>query len=367
MSRSDAATGPVGASSDNAGAFRTPGATVAQDWPRLRDYLASHGHRLMLDPPPRQFVGGYGNLNFLVTIDGRDWVLRRPPLGPIPPGANDMGREHRVLSAIHRVYPYAPEPLIYCKEPDVLGAHFLIMEYRPGLGISGRLPTGLESRAVGPDLSRMLVALMAELHAIDAEKVGLGQFGKPAGFLARTVEGWAKRGDIALAGATSPQMGEVVAWLRANVPADQAPTLLHSDFKLDNVLLDPATLKPRTVLDWDMATRGDPLFDLATMLSYWSEAGDPPAMRNLGQMPTAEPGFLSRAQVRDLYAGTTGRDVSDFRFYRALTMFKLVVVFLQIYARYRDGTTTDARFAGLDKLAQGLLDIAHDITRNRAD
>ena len=346
--------------------FRAPGEVTELDWTALAAHLSRAG--LAFDPSitPRQFAGGFGNLNYLIQVDGRPCVLRRPPLGDIPPGANDMAREHRALSSLWRRFPLAPKSLHYHPDPDVIGAHFLIMEYRDGLVIGGKLPQGLDSRQVGPQLSEMLVRTLADLHAINPADVGLERHGRPDGFLERGVEGWAKRADIALGDETSPLVGDITDWLRSNLVADGAPTLLHCDFKLDNVILDPTTLAPQAVLDWDMSTLGDPLFDLATMLSYWTEAGDPACMHDLEQMPTAEPGFMTRSEIVDAYASQTGRDVSNFQFYRVLTLFKLAVVFLQIYARYRDGVVTDARIAGLGQLGPDLLAFAHDVAQGRA-
>jgi aminoglycoside phosphotransferase (APT) family kinase protein len=346
-------------------AFRPRNQTIEQDWGRLQSYLGRQGHTLDLRRAPRQFAGGLGNLNYLIEIDDTLYVLRRPPPGDIPPGANDMAREHRVLSVLWRRYPHAPRCLLYCPDHDVLGAHFLIMEYRPGLVIGGSLPDHLEGLAVGGRLSADLVRLLAHLHAIDPDEVGLGDFGKPKGFLERTIAGWANRARIATADNPRLVLSELADWLRRQRVPEAKPTLLHSDFKLDNVVWGP-TLEPHAVLDWDMATRGDPLLDLATLLSYWSEAGDPPAMHELRQMPTAQPGFPKRSEVVAAYAAQTGLDVSDFLFHRVLAMFKLGVVFLQLYAHYRAGTTRDERYAGFENLAYGILEFTQEIARGRA-
>ena len=346
--------------------FRAPADMTPLDWSKLTAYLAAAGLAFDRATPPRQFAGGFGNLNFLIRVDGELCVVRRPPLGDIPPGANDMAREHRVLSVLWQQFPLAPRSLHYCASSDVLGAHFLIMEFRPGLVIGGTLPDGLSSQHVGAPLSAMLVETLAALHSVDPAEVGLERHGRPKGFLKRGVEGWAKRADIALGGEASSLVTDITTWLGTHIVDGGTPTLLHCDFKLDNVILDPSTLTPRAVLDWDMSTLGDPLFDLATMLSYWTEAGDPACMHNLKQMPTAQPGFMTRAELIDAYAQATGRDVSDFQFYRVLTLFKLAVVFLQIFARFRDGTTTDARFADLGRLGNELLAFTHDVCCNKA-
>ena len=348
-------------------AFRPPETTIGQDWAALARHLAAHGHRFAAEPSPQQFAGGFGNLNYLVTIDDEPWVLRRPPMGPIPPGANDMAREYKVLSALADAFPLSPRALHFTADASVLGAPLLILEYRPGLIIREHLPADLDSHVVGPKLSRMLVDIFAALHAIDPDSIGLGAFGKPDGFLARAVEGWAKRAEIAGDGEVSGAGRAVIDWLRATPAPKGDVTLLHNDFKLDNVILDPATLAPVAVVDWDMGSRGDPLFDVATMLSYWTQAGDPPCMHEVRQMPSAMPGFMTRAELIEAYAVASGRDVSQFRFYRILTMFKTSIVYLQLGAQWRRGATNDPRFERFTGLGTDLLDFTHEIVRGRAE
>nr|WP_245179968.1 phosphotransferase family protein [Cupriavidus sp. LEh25] len=316
---------------------------------------------------PRQFAGGLANLNYLIRLDGQPCVLRRPPPGPLPPGANDMAREHRVLSSrLWLRFPQAPRSLLYCVDPDVLGAHFLVMEYRPGLTIGADLPPWLDSRAAGPRLARTLVDLLVQLHGTDPAEVGLDHLGKPEGFLSRAIEGWTRRAEALDGAAPRVAVRELSQWLCAHCPQDAKPTLLHCDFKLDNVVLDPETLRPRAVLDWDMATRGHPLFDLATLLSYWTEPGDPDTVRELRQMPTTAPGFPSRAQVVEAYRRSTGCDLSDLPFHRVLAMFKLGVVFLQLHARFLSGATTEPRYGRFGHIGRSILDFTHDIARGRA-
>jgi aminoglycoside phosphotransferase (APT) family kinase protein len=341
--------------------FRPPETSIPQDWAALSRHLASHGYSFDTSKQPQQFAGGFGNLNYLIEIDDAPWVLRRPPLGPIPPGANDMAREFRVLSALSPTFTLAPRALHFSTDADVIGSPFLILEYRPGLIVRDTLPDGLSSLAAGPALSQMLIDVLASLHAIDPVSVGLGGFGKPEGFLSRAIEGWAKRATIAGDGALSLATSEIVAWLRkAPLPSGDV-TLLHNDFKLDNVILDPATLMPRAVVDWDMSTRGDPLFDLATMLSYWAEPGDPPCMHDIRQMPTVMPGFFTRAQMIEAYAARTARDVSYFHYYRVLTMFKTSTVYLQLGAQWRSGATNDPRFERFTKLGTDMLEFTHEM------
>jgi aminoglycoside phosphotransferase (APT) family kinase protein len=344
---------------------------VPQDWHRLTLYLRDHGLRLNREAAPRQFAGGYGNLNYLLDINDRSMVLRRPPLGIIPPGANDMVREHRILSALHPVFPLAPQCVHVCADATVIGAPFIVLVYQPGLIIRARLPEQWPSTQVGAQLSRMMTDVLVTLHRIDAAGIGLGTLGRPEGFLSRAITGWAVRAALAVDGADLlPPTEQLVTWLRREVPPDSAvpaPTLLHNDFKLDNIVLDPATLSPLSVLDWDMGSRGDPLFDLATLLSYWTEVNDPAPLHALQQMPTAAPGFATRAEMIANYARATGRDVSNFRFYRVLTMFKLAVVFLQLGAQWRRGTSSNPRYQGFDALAADLMLVADDIAQGRMD
>jgi aminoglycoside phosphotransferase (APT) family kinase protein len=347
--------------------FRSAADTVALPWERLAAHLRGHGMTLDLGRP-RQFAGGMGNLNYLLRIDGAPAVLRRPPLGPLPPGANDMRREHGVLSRLWRAFPPAPRSFHYCADEAVLGAPFLIMEYREGRAIRGsRWPAAI---AGDDEATRAVCALtvrtLAELHAVDAAAIGLADFGRPEGFLVRAVEGWAKRAAIAVDGEPAPPTAEVVRWLRDNLVPGGPPTVLHNDFKLDNMLwADDWTLS--AVLDWDQASRGDPLFDLATLLSYWSEPGDPEARVILDQMPTGTPGSMTRTEARDLYAALTGRDLADFRFHRVLGMFKLAVVFLQLHAQYRRGTVSDPKYAPFEAAGYGIMAMAHEVARGRAD
>lgn len=348
-------------------ALRSVEAGRPLDWGAIAGHLAAHG--LALDPgvPPRQFAGGLANLNFLLCLDGRWAVLRRPPDGPLPPGAHDMGREHRILSRLWRALPLAPRSLHLCADAAIAGAPFQILEFRPGICVRGDGLSPLpETAQTGARLSAMLVETLVAIHAVDPAAVGLGDLGRPDGFFARTAAGWIARAERVAGGNLSPAAAAIARWLKAaQVPDAAAPTLLHNDFKLDNLLIDPATLAPVAVVDWDMGTRGDPLFDLATLLSYWSEAGDPPAMHRLAQMPTARPGFLGRAALAQAYGRATGRSLGALKAYRVLTMLKLGVVFHQLHARHRAGETSDPRYAAFGTLGDELLEFTLDIVNDR--
>jgi aminoglycoside phosphotransferase (APT) family kinase protein len=342
--------------------------SVPQDWPRLAAYLAEQGLALANDPPPRQFAGGLANLNYLLVLDGREAVLRRPPLGTLPPGAYDMRREFTILSRLNAGFPLAPRGLLCCADPSILGAPFQIIEYRRGFAIRSELPGSMAATAgIGERLADTLVDILVDLHAIDPATVQLDELGRPDGFLERTVEGWIKRALLSAEGRDGSSCHGLIAvlgrWLRANRVADGPFSLIHNDVKLDNVLLNPETWEPTAVLDWDQCTRGDSLFDLATTLSYYAEPGDPPVMHELRQMPLATEGFPTRRDIAQRYSVRTQRDLSDFTFYRVLATFKLAVVMQQLHQRYRSGATHDARYARLGALADELFEFARLLAR----
>jgi aminoglycoside phosphotransferase (APT) family kinase protein len=341
--------------------------SVAIDWDAIGAYLGANGLRLDRDPPPRQFAGGLANLNYLIHLDGRPAVLRRPPLGELPAGAYDMAREFRILSRLPDALQFVPRGLFLCTDPSVVGAQFQIIEYRPGLVIREHMPPELAGRPeVGARLSQVLLETMAAIHAVDTSSVGLDDLGRPAGFLGRAVSGWRKRGAAALETGTEGLHTELGVWLEAHQVPDGPPALLHNDFKLNNIILNPRDLSPVAVVDWDQGTRGDPLFDFATLLSYWVHSDDPPALHDMAQMPADEGGFWPREQAVASYAALTGRDMSNFLFYRVLAMYKLGVIFLQLGYRWRSGATTEARYAGLTAIGTGIAEFAHEIAQGRA-
>jgi aminoglycoside phosphotransferase (APT) family kinase protein len=347
--------------------LRSPRAGIPQDWPRAAAWLAAHGHSLALDPPPRQFAGGLANLNYFISLDGQPAVLRRPPLGELPAGSHDMAREHRILSRLPKALPFAPRSIVLCTDTSVLGAPFQVLEYRPGLVIREHIPPALAARpGLGARLSQVLLETMAAIHAVDTAAIGLDELGRPEGFLARAVAGWRKRGVAAKEDGTDSLHDAVGSWLDAHRVPDGKPGLLHNDFKLNNMILDPSDLAPVAVVDWDQGTRGDPLFDFATLLSYWVHADDPRPMHDMAQMPSVEAGLCPRAEAVATYARLTGRDVSDFLFHRVLAMYKLSVIFLQLGLRWRSGATTDTRYAAFTGIGTGILAFAHEIAQGRA-
>ncbi len=338
---------------------------LPQDWDRLAAWLAAQGRGLDAGVPPRQFSGGLANLNYLVSIDGSPTVLRRPPAGPTAEGANDMTREWRVLSALAGHYPLAPRAVAFCADPDVLGAQFQLLEFRPGRAVRDRLPAGWAGPETPGRLTGELIAAMAALHALDPEVVGLGGLGRPEGFFGRQVEGWSRRAADAWDGAPPRSATAIVAWLRsAATPAGEA-RLLHMDLKFDNMLVDPATRRAVAVLDWDMATRGDPLFDLAVLLSYWIEPGDPVELHELRQAPSLEPGFPDRAAVAARYFAASGTPPRDVSVLLALARLRLAVAWQQLFRLYERGAVANPAYAGFSALARVILDWTADTLDRR--
>ena len=323
--------------------------------PWLREHVPGIDSRAAINI--RQFGGGHANLTYLVCVGSLKFVLRRPPLGPIAPRSHDMRREHRILSQLHHGFPLAPRSLAVCTDHGVLGCDFHIMERRVGFVIRRALPPNHRGR---PELNRrisaMLVDTLAALHRVDPASVGLGDLGHPAGFAARQVSGWTTRWRAA-ADRDRPAVERMATWLTRDTPSPSAVTLLHSDYKLDNILVDttdPAT--PIAVLDWDMATRGDPLMDLGYLLTFWSESADDPRWIRATGMPTTENGWMTREEVVARYAALTGFDVAHVEWHQVFSIFKLIVILQQIYIRYLRGQTSDERFATFGVRIDNLAD-----------
>ena len=300
-----------------------------------------------------QFPGGHSNLTYLLRTPAREYVLRRGPLGPVAPKAHDMAREYKVLKAVHPFFQPAPEVFHLCEDPSIVGAIFFIMERRHGIVVRDHVPPELAAFPDYPQrVSRGFVDCLVELHAIDIVKHGLVSLGKPEGFLERQVRGWferwnrAKTEEIAL-------MDRIIQWLTDRMPASPAPTLVHNDFKLDNVMLnleDPGRIE--AVLDWEMATVGDPLVDLGLILCYWAQPSDPGGTK---ASITAQPGWFTRDELIGRYAEKTGRDMALIRYYEVFAIFKLAVVLQQIFFRFYRGQTQDERFRHFDNRVRNLI------------
>lgn len=293
-----------------------------------------------------QFSRGFSNLTYLLRLGEHELVLRRPPFGANIKTAHDMQREYRILRALVDVYPKVPRPLLYSDDPAVLGVPFYVMERVAGIILRDRPPRGMTlTPGLMRSLSETLVDTLVELHAVDYAAAGLGDLGRPEGYVARQVSGWIGRYHHARTD-DLPEMEAAATWLSSHQPPGRGAVLIHNDFKYDNLVLDPTDLtRVLAVLDWEMATIGDPLMDLGTTLAYWIQADDAPALQTLGL--TSLPGNLTRRAVVDRYATYSDRDVGDILFYYVFGLFKVGVIGQQIYYRYRQGFTQDPRFAAL--------------------
>ncbi len=334
------------------------------DTRRLEPYLRAHLAGAEGPLSVRQFGGGKANLTYLLRFGSREFVLRRPPLGPIPPGAHDMRREHRVLSGLHQRFKLAPKSLLLCEDESLIGAVFLVEERRHGFVIRDDIPAEFGFQ---PDLNRRigeaLIDALADLHLVPSDAVGLGDLGRPDGYLERQLQGWSRRWHAAQGGEQAERsaatMAPVLDWLGSHLPVSGAAALLHNDFRLDNCLLDAAEPgRIEAVLDWDMCTQGDPLADLGYVLNYWVEPRDPPDWREIAAMPTWRDGFPSRAEAIARYAARTGFDVRAVGWHQVFAAFKLAVIIQQIYIRFVRGQTQDQRFRHYYRRVLGLADKA---------
>jgi len=305
-----------------------------------------------------QFPGGHSNLTYLVEAGGVEYVLRRAPLGPVAPKAHDMAREYRILHAVSPHFRPAPKPFLLCEDPAVIGAVFFIMERRRGVVLRTEIPEPWASDARLPELvSKAFLDCLVEMHSVDIGRHGLDSLGKPPGFVERQVRGWTERWYRAKT-EDLPEMDRVIAYLTGHLPPDGPPTIVHNDFKLDNLMLDPANpARVEAVLDWEMTTVGDPMVDLGLTLCYW----DPPDKEvREGPVPclTQGPGWLTKQELANEYARRTGRDMSALAYHEILGVFKLAVIVQQIYYRWWKGQTRDERFSRFHLRVKSLVEAA---------
>ena len=301
----------------------------------------------------QQFPKGYSNLTYLLRMGERELVLRRPPFGAKIKTAHDMGREYRILSHLIAVYPKVPRPLACCDDETILGAPFYIMERVCGIILRAKPPEGLELiPALMRRISENFINNLAEIHSVDYVTAQLGDLGKPEGYVTRQVEGWIRRYQNARTD-DIPEMERIAGWLDEHKPTESGACLIHNDYKYDNLVLDPDDVSQiKAVLDWEMATLGDPLMDLGSTLGYWVDANDPDDWQKQSFGLTAIPGNLNREQLVEHYVTRSGRPVGNPVFFYTYGLFKIAVIVQQIYARYKQGLTRDARFAGLISLVR---------------
>ncbi|MGH1472727.1 MAG: phosphotransferase family protein [Cellvibrionaceae bacterium] len=330
----------------------------------LKDYLISNISGLSGELTIKQFPSGFSNLTYLITLGDRQWVLRRPPFGSKVKGAHDMGREYKVLSKLNSVFPYAPRPEIFCQDQDVLGCDFYMMDYLEGMIIRHEYPSSLQlsDEQVRQQFFNW-VDVLSELHNVDYEAIGLSDLGRPAGYVTRQVEGWSKRYTAALTPDDIPTFEKTIQWLHDKMPPESSKVgIIHNDYKMDNVIWsldDP--LKMIGVLDWEMATLGDPLMDLGSTLGYWVDRDDPEHFRKFVTMPTTHAGAPTRSEIVQRFSQNLNVSVEHFDFYFCFGLFRLAGIGQQIYKRYYEGLTKDPRFARLKDKVYSLHEMCEKV------
>lgn len=336
------------------------------DWGALADYvrekLSAVAGQLFETAAPmvvEQFPGGHSNLTYLLRCGDQEFVMRRPPFGPVPPKAHDMAREYRILEALHPVFHLAPRPLVLCEDASVTGSIFYIMERCHGVIVRSDEPPQLANQPTERRrVSEAMVDSLADLHAVDINTSGLVAFGKPAGFVERQVRGWSERWHGSQT-SELPEMDGLATWLAERLPSDPPrPTMVHGDFKLDNVMLDARDIgRVVAVFDWEMSAVGDPLVDLGILLAYWVHTATMSEHDALTPV-TNRHGWFTRAELLERYGARSGLELTNITFYEVFAVFKLAVVLQQIFYRYHRGQTDDPRFANLDSRVTWLARIA---------
>lgn len=333
----------------------------------LLQYLKQHISGLEGALEVKQFPGGASNLTYLLRVGAKDMVMRRPPFGAKIKSAHDMGREHKVLAALSKGYDKAPRPLVYCDDESIIGAPFYVMNRVEGVILRHDMGKELSAKLVG-DIASSLLDSLVELHQLDYVDVGLADLGRPEGYIKRQIDGWSRRYHNAKT-EDQPEIEYVGRWLDEHQPTESGSSLIHNDYKHDNVILDADDLtKVKAILDWEMCTLGDPLMDLGTSLSYWMNPDDPQLFKKSFVNPSVLDGNPSREGLLQMYCEKSGCDVDQPVFYYAFGLWKTAVVLQQIYYRYHHGHTQDPRFAQFNVAVKGFGVMAsRAIELNRLD
>ncbi|WP_238457956.1 phosphotransferase family protein [Alkalihalobacterium alkalinitrilicum] len=329
------------------------------NWEALETLIHSDIYGLETEPMHvTQFTEGYSNLTFLLKIGNWEGVMRRPPFGKIPERAHDVEREFRILEKINPEFPLAPKPYLYKDQSEIMDKHFYIMEKKTGIVLDDNIPSFYEnSPNLRHKISESVVDTLVQLHSVDYQKVGLDSLGKPDGYLERQVHGWIKRYHASQTDEIEI-VNKIEKWLTTNIPASPKPTIVHNDYKLNNMMLslsDPG--KVIALFDWELCTVGDPLTDLGAAICYWKDENDPFTTIN---SVTSLGGFISRKEFMEMYAKKSGRDLSNFNFYLALAYFKTAVILQQIYYRWKNGHLQDDRIINLDISIKNLLNSSYE-------
>ena len=329
------------------------------DLAKIDPYLKAHIPDLNGSPSISQFPGGASNLTYLIKYPEQELVLRRPPFGHKAKSAHDMGREFLILNRLNEGFPYCPKAYVHCTDQELIGSEFYVMQRVNGIILRSDIPAELNLNAEQTrTLCQSFVDRLVELHQVDYNACGLGELGKPEGYVKRQIEGWSDRYEKALT-PDAPLWHEVKTWLREKMPADHAkPAIVHNDYRFDNVILDAQNpLQIIGVLDWELTTLGDPLMDLGNTLAYWIEANDPAPVQLMRRQPSNAPGMLTRQEFVDYYAQRAGIEIGNVDFYYCYGLFRLAGIVQQIYYRFYHGQTKDKRFAQfvmMNKLLEGM-------------
>jgi len=336
---------------------------------KLRDFLLHNLPDAEGELVVEQFPKGFSNLTYLLRLGDKQFVLRRPPFGAKIKSAHDMSREFNILSKLKKVYSKVPQPLLYSEEESILGAPFYIMERVKGVILRSKMPTEmLPDAKTMAGIADALVDTFTDLHGVDFEAAGLKDLGKPEGYVERQIRGWTRR----YFNAKTDEVAEIekaAQWLADHLPTESDTALIHNDFKYDNLVLNTDDwTKVVAILDWEMATMGDPLMDLGTTIGYWVNQNDPDFMHQLQLSPTTLPGNPTRGEVVEKYVQKSGREVRDVVFYYVFGLFKIAVIVQQIYYRYQKGFTQDERFAELIRGVRAFgLSVIQAIQKRRID
>jgi aminoglycoside phosphotransferase (APT) family kinase protein len=335
----------------------TSGATPeGVDLERLRPFFGEHVEGASTGRPltAELIAGGRSNLTYVISNGEHDWVLRRPPLGHVLPTAHDMSREYRVLTALFDTDVPVPRTFAFCDDDTVNGAPFYVMERVEGQILRTAEDIARLTKEEAATCSRQLIDVLARIHAVDYQAVGLGDFGHPEGFLERQVRRWGEQWERSKA-AELPAIDELARRLRAALPESGRPTIVHGDYRVDNTMLapdDPTRIV--AVLDWEMATLGDPLADVGLFLVYWAQ--NEAQVIATGEGISEDAGFLSRDEVIDLYAECSGRRVDELDWYVVFAGYKLAIIVEGIAARYRMGKTLGEGFDHMGEMVAQLCD-----------
>jgi len=330
------------------------------DFTKLKKYLEEELFGNAESIEILQISGGYSNLTFLIQSPKGKFALRRPPFGEKISKAHDMEREYNVLNSLKKAdYSKSPKPIFFCEEPDIFGAPFFVMEFVEGLILRNKIPKGIEfTPADFRKLSERTLDCLLELHSLELNQSGLIKLGKPEGYVTRQVEGWTDRYFKAKTNEL-PEMEKVAEWLKSNIPTTENIGFIHNDYKYDNLILNPENVSAiQAVLDWEMATVGDPLMDLGTSLAYWAEADDPDILKMFNL--TYLPGNLTRKEVIEYYGQKSQLDLSNILFYYIFGLFKVAGIAQQIFKRFTQGHSNDPRFSALIQVVEAAGKRAHE-------